>query len=90
MYTHIDVHQSRQHIRSCKVQLTVYKAMLWSCGWGGYGGQCQTYPQFTQAMVPCPFTTWATVDSSFRWLSPDVAVTQEGQKKRQFKHLCSE
>lgn len=25
-----------------------------------------TYPQLTQAMVPCPFTLWATSDSSLR------------------------
>lgn len=33
-----------------------------------------TYPQLTQAIVPWPFTVWATSDSSFRWESPDVAT----------------
>jgi len=33
-----------------------------------------TYPQLTQAMVPWPFSVWATSDSSFRWESPDGAA----------------
>lgn len=33
-----------------------------------------TYPQLTQAMVPWPFTVWATSESSFSWESPDVAT----------------
>lgn len=36
-----------------------------------------TYPQLTQAIVPCPFTVWATSDSSFRLESPDVATDTE-------------
>lgn len=40
----------------------------------------ETYPQFTQAMVPWPFTAWATSDSSFRWTSPDVAEIEIKKK----------
>lgn len=36
-----------------------------------------TYPQLTQAIVPWPFTVWATSESSFRWESPDVATDTE-------------
>lgn len=38
-----------------------------------------TYPQLTQAIVPWPFTVWATSDSSFRWESPDVATDTENK-----------
>lgn len=42
---------------------------------GRDGTQLPTYPQFTQAIVPWPFTVWATSDSSFRWESPDVSAS---------------
>lgn len=40
---------------------------------------CITYPQLTQAIVPWPFTVWATSDSSFRWESPDVATDTDNK-----------
>lgn len=41
-----------------------------------------THPQLTQAMVPWPFTVWATSDSNFRCESPDVAAGTERRKQR--------
>lgn len=45
-----------------------------------------TYPQFTQAIVPWPFTVWATSDNSFRWESPDVAASTEHATVRPLTH----
>lgn len=46
------------------------------------GGHPITYPQLTQAIVPWPFTVWATSESSFRWESPDVAA--DTHRRNQF------